>query len=267
MWFAFGLGAVLAAPIGMLPFDPGEQLRPFAPLIAAPVEEFGKLAALLITRRLFSLHHRPLALIGCGLAVGVGFACLENYVFGSRHGFEVALSRVDGFMLHASFTGIAAIFIAFSRITPGRRWRNWFLSICIPVILHGVNNLLVPKDKWFGRFEPLLGAMPKSTVTLFGIAIGVITIGIFIVLFIQLRRSISDDQMTKRSLWNAGEKTGAVLLALGVFSITKGFELLLAASTNPPSPGYFVNFVLLAMGLLFVLGGFAILKCGWGRVP
>ena len=151
VWLAFCLGAVSINAVdlkGMLidmpPFQSWEQPRLIVPIyfffIAAPVEELGKLAALLATLWLFSLHRRPLALLGCGLAVGVGFACLENYRFGLQHGFEEALSRIGGFLLHAVLTGIAAIFIAFGFIMPQRRWRYWLSAICIPITFHGAHN-------------------------------------------------------------------------------------------------------------------------------
>ena len=257
----------------MPPFQSWEQPRLIVPIyfffIAAPVEELGKLAALLATLWLFSLHRRPLALLGCGLAVGVGFACLENYRFGLQHGFEEALSRIGGFLLHAVLTGIAAIFIAFGFIMPQRRWRYWLSAICIPITFHGAHNFLLIARKWIGEFDPsdpVLDALAAPVMGLFAFVIDCIAIGMLITLFVQLRRTVASYQTIEPRAWKAGDRLGLVLVTFGIFGVTGGLNVMLAALSYPPIMGPLENLAIMAIGALIVLGSFLILKRGWKRV-
>ncbi|MGH1477969.1 MAG: PrsW family glutamic-type intramembrane protease [Geminicoccales bacterium] len=278
VWLAFGLGALSVNASGlqgvfvdMLPFQPEEQLRLFIPiyvfLIAAPIEEIAKLTAVLVILWSFPLHDRPLALVGCGLAVGIGFAALENFSFGSRGDFNDALSRLDGFFLHAAFTGIAAIFLAFSKRMPEHRWRYWLLTIGVPVIIHGANNLLLSARKWFSAFDPsdpLVDKLSEVTLGLYGLAIYGLAIGTFVVLFAQLKRKVMGDR--EPQAWKVTNVFGTFLTTIGVIGVAKGFLILLLALGEPLLSNGLEGLLFLLIGSSIILVSFAMLKRGWRRL-
>ncbi|MEZ5934343.1 MAG: PrsW family glutamic-type intramembrane protease [Alphaproteobacteria bacterium] len=279
VWLAFCLGVLSVwAPspqrwlIDLLPFEPSDQLRLFLPiyvfLIAAPIEEFAKLAALLVTLWSFSLHDRPVALVGCGLAVGVGFASGENYSFGLRHGYDEALARIDGFLLHAAFTGIAAIFLAFGKNRPEHRWRYWLLAIGVPVIIHGANNILLSARRWFDAFDPsdpLASALSDQALVLYGVPVFAVTTGIFVALFVQLRRKLMGDLENERRAWTMQDVWGVVLTTIGIMGMTKGIAALFLALRLILLANVLDSALALAAGLFVVSAALAILKLGWRR--
>ncbi len=106
-------------------------------LVIGPNEELLKLVPLLWLLRRHALHERPLGLVGCALAIGLGFGALENWMKVGEYGLDTAIPRLLFLPIHPALTGIAAIFLAFSWIMPEYRWRFRTLAIAIPILIHG----------------------------------------------------------------------------------------------------------------------------------
>ena len=101
---------------------------------------------------------------------------------------------------------------------------------------------------------------------LFAFVIDCIAIGILITLFVQLRRTVASYQTIEPRAWKAGDRLGLVLVTFGIFGVTGGLNVMLAALSYPPIMGPLENLAIMAIGALIVLGSFLILKRGWKRV-
>ena len=155
MMTLFVLGMLSAAPAyvlsSILPIDPrsappGLSLAIFV-FVYAPVEELSKLLlfSLLVTR-LRSLRE-PADGIYQAAAVGLGFAVVENVLYGAWYGPEIALIRATitplRHMIYAAAWGLAYSTQRFgrSRLTP-RGLAVVVLAVLPASLVHGFSNFL-----------------------------------------------------------------------------------------------------------------------------
>jgi RsiW-degrading membrane proteinase PrsW (M82 family) len=155
MMALFVLGALSAAPAyvlnGILPGDPFTG-RPAAALLLflfvyAPVEELSKLLVFsMVVARLRSLRE-PADGMYQAAAVGLGFAVVENVVYGAWFGPEVALIRATitplRHMIYAATWGLAWSTQCFGRKSLTARGVLAVLLAVVPAsMVHGFSNFL-----------------------------------------------------------------------------------------------------------------------------
>ncbi|MEM9670746.1 MAG: PrsW family glutamic-type intramembrane protease [Pseudomonadota bacterium] len=257
VWLALALSIIAALPFELMPHDEIKRILPFISATGSPpLEEALKLLSLLTILCILP-RRQPMILIGCALAIGVGFAGMETYSLAEEGEFLVALSRVDGFLYHSMYIGIAAGFIALAMTNGRHRFLYWLMAICIPTALHLSHNNLVflfytPPDGMKALMGPIEFVLMMN---FFLMLMTLITIGIFVALFIKAR-SVNHD----------GSVISMMLLTIGLFGTATALRLFARSALLPESDFWFLRPVTMGVAALFALVGFFGLRGGWRRI-
>lgn len=124
----------------------GELPRLFdAFVLAGLVEEVAKLVILAGAVYHWDEFDERLDGLVYGVAVALGFATLENFMYLERYGLGVAWQRaVFAVPAHALFGGTMGYYIGRVKFTrPGlaaQRWLDRVLALALPVLFHGLYN-------------------------------------------------------------------------------------------------------------------------------
>lgn len=279
VWLAFGLGllAINAAKLNgplvqHLLIDPMPQLRLFVPIfvfmIGAPVEEFAKLAAVIVALWLGGLHDRPLALVACGLAAGVGFAAMETYHYAEQFGLREIPIRGKGLILHGMFTGCATALLALAKTAPDHRWRHIGLAMVVPSLIHGAYNIIASVHIWFDHLDPngpWRDAF-KPPKTMYALPVHILTVMLFVILLAKLWRKVRIESAPPAQP-NAGVPwLGVFQTSLGTMVGTIGMQFLLSACVGLLGMNLVKGATFVAAGALFTGLAFLLLKRGWSRL-
>ena len=116
----------------------------FAFLDAALPEELTKFAVLVLFCMRHSHFDEPMDGLVYGMTASLGFAGLENIFYLMDAGDEwVEVALVRAFLSvpsHGLDGAIMGFFAALARFEPQRAVRWWFLSLAVPICLHGLYN-------------------------------------------------------------------------------------------------------------------------------
>jgi RsiW-degrading membrane proteinase PrsW (M82 family) len=123
----------------------GEAARVFdAFVLAALIEELAKWAALVGVVYRWREFDEPIDGLIYGVAIALGFATLENFMFLRGRGLAIAWQRaVFAVPAHALFGGCMGFYVGrakFARADAGRAWqvgRAFALSLLLPIGFHG----------------------------------------------------------------------------------------------------------------------------------
>ena len=176
LWLAAALGCLVTVPcyvinsffrIGVFPDGEIERtglflinsfIREF--IITGPNEEFPKLIALIVTIYVFGLQKSPMTIVASGLAVGLGFAGIENYWMVETERSST-LNRTHMIFVHPMLTGCAAILLSIGILREGVRWRYWASALIIPSSAHGSVNFAVAINEFTPiYFDFIVRAVP-----------------------------------------------------------------------------------------------------------
>ena len=150
IWIGAGIGVLVTFPANYINTDLGSYLETGRPwldtvtecfLVIGPNEELLKLGGLLWLFHRHTLHQRPLELVGCALAIGLGVGAIENWAYVAYHPDDNVDNRLLALPVHPMLTGIAATYLALGDITQKHRWRYRMLAIMVPILLHGAIDL------------------------------------------------------------------------------------------------------------------------------
>ena len=87
-----------------------------------------------------------------GAFTGLGFAALENINYVAQYGLQVAVSRaLFAVPAHCFFGIIMGYFFAYAKFRSWHRTRYLFLSLIIPVIMHGIYDFLLMYNNALGN--------------------------------------------------------------------------------------------------------------------
>ena len=154
LWLAAAFGILAALPSGLinvlvaeilLDGDTNKTGQPLLNaltydfLVVGPNEEFFKLIALIFFIRFFDLHRSHMIIVASGLAIGLGFAGIENWQMVEIKE-NTAVQRAVIIPAHPMLTGCAAIFLCMGKLRDGIRWRYWTCALLVPSFLHGAIN-------------------------------------------------------------------------------------------------------------------------------
>jgi RsiW-degrading membrane proteinase PrsW (M82 family) len=149
MFAAQGLGSTVAE---LVPSDwlrtGGEGARLFdAFVLAGVVEESAKWVVLFAAAYAWRQFNEPLDGLLYGVAIALGFATVENFLYLSSRGLDIAWQRaVFAVPAHALFGGCMGYYAGRAKFAPageGKGWRLWrslALSLAVPVAFHGAYN-------------------------------------------------------------------------------------------------------------------------------
>ncbi len=151
VWSSFALGASIVYPVGLLQLQSLFLVQVFdAELTSAAVRAFGHTAfseegakLLIIAVLCFLFARRPADAVGCGLAVGLGFAAAENLVYavGAADWRSMGLTRmITAVPAHAVFGLIMGSLVAEAIARPSRSATYGVGALLLPSLLHGLYN-------------------------------------------------------------------------------------------------------------------------------
>jgi protease PrsW len=110
-------------------------------VVTALVEEFSRWFVLVVAVYHWKVFDEPMDGIVYGVAVAVGFASLENYLYLSNRGLSLAWQRaLFAVPAHALFGGGMGYFLSrakFGRATGLGAVLPWLLSLFLPTLAHG----------------------------------------------------------------------------------------------------------------------------------
>ena len=123
----------------------GESARVFdAFVLAGVVEELAKWVALFAAVYAWREFDEPLDGLIYGVAIALGFATLENLLFLSSRGLDIAWQRaIFAVPAHALFGGCMGYYAGRAKFAPAdatrprRFWLSLVLSLLVPVAFHG----------------------------------------------------------------------------------------------------------------------------------
>jgi len=120
----------------------GEPARFFdAFVLAGTVEELAKWTVLFAAAYAWREFDEPLDGLIYGVAISLGFATLENFLFLSSRGLGIAWQRaIFAVPAHALFGGCMGYYAGRAKFAPadgGRRWLSFALSLLVPTVFHG----------------------------------------------------------------------------------------------------------------------------------
>ena len=188
------------------------SLRAFVQV--AVIEEISKLVVVVAICWFWSLQQRALAVIACGLAVGVSFGALENLGYAYDYGLYTSVLRLATSLPgHMVDSGCAAGFLALAWRYPNDRWRYRFLAILVPVMLHGSYDYLLFVDD---RVAADLGIISRAVAVLV-VAIGAAILTLLIALHKQLR-DMQTEVVVARS-YNRRYPLSVAYLSLTIFGL------------------------------------------------
>lgn len=257
VWLALALSIIAALPFELVPHVEIERIFPFIRTTgSAPLEEALKLLSLSMILCILP-RRQPTILIGSALAIGVGFAGMETYSKAEAGDLPVALSRIDGFLYHSMYIGIAAGFLALAMNDRRHRFFHWLMATCVPTALHlGYNHLVFLLDAPPDGMKALIGPIEFVLMMIFFLVLmTLITIGIFVVLFIK-DRSVNHD----------GSVIGIMLLTIGLFGTATSLRLFARSALLPESNFWFLRPAIKGVAALFALVRFFGLRGGWRRI-
>ena len=114
-------------------------------VIAIP-EEIGKYLGLNLSQKLNPIDEF-LDLIVLSLAVAMGFAGLENMLYGHDHGWEVALFRsITAIPAHAIFALAMVYFLQPNRFEKLTTISKWIAGISLAVLLHTIYDFFIIQE-------------------------------------------------------------------------------------------------------------------------
>lgn len=149
--FLAGMVAVVPAAIFELPFRHylTEGVHPLVQLtVAVLVVGLGEEGAKLLAAYLAAFHQRafnePVDGIIYAVTASLGFAAVENMFYVLTYGIEVGPTRaVVTSLAHASFGGIAGLFLGMAKLNEDLDWRHVLKGLGIAALLHGVYDFLI----------------------------------------------------------------------------------------------------------------------------
>lgn len=165
--YLLGLYAMLAAQAAAMVADlvsvewlhlGGEPARLFeAFVLSGLIEELAKGAVLLAAVYHWRAFDEPLDGLVYGVAIALGFATFENYLYLSSHGVGIAWKRaLFAVPAHALFGGCMGYyagrvkFAAKGSLAGGRSCQDGMLCLALPVLFHGLYNFaLLHGLNWF----------------------------------------------------------------------------------------------------------------------
>lgn len=165
--FFFGVLSSVAV-IGIQYLIPDSNNRFFTAFVhAALVEEIVRFAVIAARIRYSSKGFSITEGIFDGVLIGLGFAFAENLHFAfNRPGFGILLRNVSAVPMHLIASGIMGFFLSYrflSRHSRGagpllysRRGNMAILALFVPVMYHGIYDLLLLFGKFWNYFLPLL---------------------------------------------------------------------------------------------------------------
>jgi len=123
----------------------GEPARIFdAFVLAGAVEEVAKWVALFAAVYAWREFDEPLDGLIYGVAIALGFATLENFLFLSNRGLAIAWQRaIFAVPAHALFGGCMGYYAGRAKFAPAdatrprRIWLSFVLSLAVPIAFHG----------------------------------------------------------------------------------------------------------------------------------
>lgn len=136
----------------------GEPARLFeAFVLSGLIEELAKGAMLLAAVYHWRAFDEPLDGLVYGVAIALGFATFENYLYLSSHGVEIAWKRaLFAVPAHALFGGSMGYyagrikFAARGALAGRRSWQDRISCLALPVLFHGLYNFaLLHGLNWF----------------------------------------------------------------------------------------------------------------------
>lgn len=140
---------------------------------AAVPEEFFKLMVLLLYCRRHSEFDEPMDGIVYGVAVSLGFATLENILYVSEGGLQLAIMRgLTAVPSHALLGAIMGFYVGLGHFSARPRYYLW-LAFLVPTLLHGLYDtpLLLA-----GILDQAVGVESGRNLLLFASAIAVLAI-------------------------------------------------------------------------------------------
>ena len=126
----------------------GEPARVFdAFVLAGVVEELAKWVMLFAAAYAWREFDEPLDGLIYGVAIALGFATLENFLYLSSRGLDIAWQRaIFAVPAHALFGGCMGFYAGRAKFAPAgagrprRFWLSLVFSFCLPVAFHGAYN-------------------------------------------------------------------------------------------------------------------------------
>jgi protease PrsW len=197
----FGLGVlvvlpvlVVALPVLFLFVQPVARVNPLAGavsagfLTAAVPEEFFKFVVVAFWCARRPEFDEPMDGIVYGATASLGFATMENILYVSGGGLEMAVGRAfTAVPCHAFLGAIMGYYVGQALFRPERRGAFLATGLGLAILLHGLydSSLLMLQ---FGG-EDLLNAHPLFTVGLVAFAFGLlIVMGVWTILLVQRLR-------------------------------------------------------------------------------
>jgi RsiW-degrading membrane proteinase PrsW (M82 family) len=198
----FGLGClvtlpvlVVAVPLLFLVVTPLTAVNPVAGAVAAAFltaaipEEFFKFLVVLLYCSRQPEFDEPMDGIVYGAVASLGFATLENILYVSGGGLEMALGRAfTAVPCHAFLGAVMGYYVGQARFHPERRGPLLATGLGLAILLHGLYD--APLMVLQSGGEALLKAHVLLTLGLVALAFGVlIVLGIWTIVLVQrLRR-------------------------------------------------------------------------------
>ena len=121
----------------------GEPARLFdAFVVAGAIEELAKWVMLVAAVYTWREFDEPMDGLLYGVAISLGFATLENFLFLSSRGVSIAWQRaIFAVPAHALFGGCMGFYVGRAKFSPtprtGQFWLSLGLSFIVPVVFHG----------------------------------------------------------------------------------------------------------------------------------
>lgn len=161
---SFIFGALLVFPIMFIQYAFMEEdiIRTNwqeAFLLAGLLEEFVKWFVFVYTVYFhirFQAHYEGIVY---GVAISLGFASVENVLYLLEHGIHFAVGRaVLPVSSHALFGVIMGYYLGKAKVSVKHHKQNIFLSLLIPVLLHGTYDyiLMTISEHWFYIMLPFM---------------------------------------------------------------------------------------------------------------
>jgi RsiW-degrading membrane proteinase PrsW (M82 family) len=188
LWRTFGYGVLSVIPVlvAAWPINAavGELADPWARsafdafIIAALLEEASKMGVLYWYSMRNDAFDEPMDGLVYGVAVAMGFAAIENVLYVSSGGFQLAVMRaLTAVPMHAACGAIMGYHLALSRYLPRKRGRVLFAALAVPVLVHGVYDFplmrLGEAPALEGAINIVLVAVPILTLTA-GVAVAIL---------------------------------------------------------------------------------------------
>lgn len=143
MLAAHGLGTVAEGWFSIGWLDSRQESARFvdAFVLSSLLEELTKAVTFVLVIYRWREFDEPLDGVIYGVTLSLGFATLENWLYLSRLGLDVAWQRaVFAVPAHALFGGAMGYYIGKAKFANRRsppRWIDWALCLVLPVVFHG----------------------------------------------------------------------------------------------------------------------------------